>query len=132
MSYAVAAALQAAVYQRLTADAALSGTAIYDAVPPGTGPGTFVTIGPEDVRDRSDKSGHGAEHRLVISVVSDAAGFQEAKVVAAAVSEALVDAELVLARGRLIGLGFLRAVARRTENGTGRRIDLTFRARVEE
>jgi hypothetical protein len=65
MSYGVAAALQQAVYQHLVQDAtlmALVGGAIFDAVPPGTAPGTFVLLGPEEVRDLSDVSGGGAEH----------------------------------------------------------------------
>lgn len=135
MTYAVSAALQAAVYQRLVADAALDalvGDAIYDAVPAGTPRGTFVSIGPEDVRDRSDKSGDGAEHDFLVSVVTNAAGFQVAKSVAAVVSDALIGANLVLIRGRLVGLWFLRAAARRADNGRVRRIDLTFRARVED
>ncbi len=134
MSYATAAALQAAVYQRLRASSALYalvGDAIYDAVPPGTVTGTFVSLGPEDVRDASDATGGGAEHDFVVSVITDAAGFQAAKTVAAAVSDALADASLVLARGHLVGLWFLRARARRVETGETRRIDLTFRARVE-
>ncbi|MDE3121576.1 MAG: DUF3168 domain-containing protein [Paracoccaceae bacterium] len=134
MSYAVAAALQAAVFARLQADGglnALVGAAIYDAVPPGSGTGTFLMIGPEDVRDQSDKTGDGAEHRFIVSVVTDAAGFQTAKAAAVAVSDALVGADLALSRGRLVSLAFLRAVARRTGKDTGRRIDLTFRARVE-
>lgn len=135
MSYAVAPALQAAVYDRLMQDSALQalvGGAIHDAPPPGTPPGTFVLIGPEEVRDRSDRSGGGAEHRLTLSVISDAAGFQLAKSVAAAVSDALIDAPLTLSRGRLVGLWFQRAQARRTEQGQGRRIDLIFHARVED
>lgn len=47
MSYGVAAALQAAIYQRLMADGALDaliGSAIYDAVPPGAPVGTYVSI----------------------------------------------------------------------------------------
>lgn len=134
MSYGTGAALQAAVYQRLLASAALEaliGDAIHDAVPPGTVTGTYVSIGPEDVRDASDMTGGGAEHDFVVSVVTDAAGFQAAKAVAAAVSDTLVDATLILARGRLVGLWFLRARARRVETGEMRRIDLTFRARVE-
>jgi len=134
MSYAASAALQAAVYQRLRASDALDalvGDAIYDAVPPGTVTGTFVSLGPEDTRDASDATGDGAEHDFVVSVVTDAAGFQTAKAVAGAVSDALVDAALVLARGRLVGLWFLRARARRVDAGETRRIDLTFRARVE-
>lgn len=135
MSYGVAAALQAAVLARLQSDAALQGlvgTAIHDAVPPGTPPGTFVLLGAEEVRDRSDASGGGAEHRLEIAVVSDAAGFLTAKSAAVAISDALVDAPLVLSRGRLVGLWFHQARARRVDGGAGRRIDLTFRVRTED
>jgi len=135
MSYGVAAALQAAVYQHLAADTALAslvGAAIYDAVPAGTAQGTFVSIGPEDVRDRSDKSGGGAEHDFVVSVITDLAGFATAKAAATAVSDALIGAPLVLTRGALVGLWFLKAVARRGDRGLVRRIDLTFRARVED
>ena len=45
---------------------------------------------------------------------------------------ALVDAEMSLSRGRLVALHFWRARARREGSGNLRRIDLTFRARVEE
>lgn len=134
MSYAVAAALQAAVFGRLASDAglgALVGAAVYDAVPPGAGTGTFVMIGPEEVRDASDKTGDGAEHWFTVSVITDAMGFQQAKAAAVAVSDALVGADLSLSRGRLVSLRFLKATARRVSNGAGRRIDLVFRARVE-
>ena len=134
MSYGTAAALQAAIYQRLMADSALDalvGGAVYDSVPPGTVTGTYVSIGPEDVRDASDQVGRGAFHEFVVSVVTDQAGFQSAKAVAAAVSDALTGATLVLARGRLVGLWFLKARARRVEKADMRRIDLTFRARTE-
>lgn len=131
MSYAGAAALQAAVFQRLSGFPALAGVAVVDAQPTGATTGTFVLIGPEDVRDASDKSGAGAEHRVTVSVISDAAGFLPAKTAAVAVSDALGDAKLVLARGRLVSLQFQRAVARRLEDGDVRRIDLTFRARIE-
>ncbi|WP_050522642.1 DUF3168 domain-containing protein [Pseudorhodobacter wandonensis] len=132
MSYGAAAALQAAIYGRLTAAAALAGVAVLDAVPSGGGTGTFVLIGPEEVFDQSDKTGGGAEHRLTVAVISDAAGFQAAKDVAVAVSDALVDAPLALARGNLVGLRFLKAKAVRLDNGLTRRIDLSFRARVED
>ncbi|MFC7704999.1 DUF3168 domain-containing protein [Plastorhodobacter daqingensis] len=133
MSYGCAAALQAAVFQRLLADEALEALvdgAVHDAMPAGQANGTYVALGPEEVRDASDGTGGGAEHRFVVSVVSDAAGFQRAKDAAAAVSDALVGADLALSRGRLVGLSFVKAVARRTDGG--RRIDLTFRARVED
>ncbi|SOC07679.1 DUF3168 domain-containing protein [Rhodobacter maris] len=135
MSYRVAAALQGALYQVLLADAALGalvGTAIYDAIPPGTVTGTYVSLGPEDVTDASDQTGAGAVHDVVISVITDEAGFAVAKAVAAAISDALEGADPVLARGHLVGLWFLRARARRVEKADIRRIDLTFRARVED
>jgi hypothetical protein len=132
MSYGAAAALQAAVFQRLTGFAGLAGVAVYDAVPPGEAPEVFVLIGPEEARDASDGTGGGAEHRFGVSVVSREAGFAGAKTVAVAVSDALVDADLPLSRGRLVGLWFLRAQARRRDNGAVRRIDLTFRARIED
>lgn len=130
MSYGVAAALQAAVYQRLVAQ--LPGVAVHDAVPPGGGAGTFVLIGPEEARDASDKSGGGAEHRFIVSVISDSRGFLAAKEIAVQISDALVDAVLTLSRGRLVGLAFQKAQARRLEAGALRRIDLRFAARVED
>lgn len=135
MSYAVAAALQAAVFARVSGDAVVAGLvgdAVYDAAPPGVLPSLYVSLGPEVVRDRSDKTGAGAEHEFTVSVLSDAAGFAAAKAVAGAVSDELVDAEMTLARGRLVGLWFLRAKAARVGSGERRRIDLTFRARVED
>ncbi|MBZ4024037.1 hypothetical protein CKO11_16430 [Rhodobacter sp. TJ_12] len=134
MSYANSGAVQAAVYDRLAGDAALAalvGGAIHDALPPGPVVGPYVSLGPESVRDASDATGAGAWHDLTVSVVSDAAGFAAAKAVAAAVSDALLGAPLVLAQGHLVGLWFLRARARRVDKAEMRRIDLIFRARVE-
>ncbi len=130
MSYGAAAALQAAIYQRLVAQ--IAGVPVFDAPPDGAGAGTFVLIGPEDVADASDKSGNGADHRLSISVITDAAGFLAAKAVAGAVSDALVGAALTPTRGRVVSLRFVRAVARRLNEGEARRIDMTFRARVQD
>ena len=131
MSYAAAAALQAAIFTRLQAHPDLAGVPVVDALPPGAGAGVFVLIGPEEVREASDKSGAGAEHRLVISVISDAAGFLQAKTAAVAVAEALEGVPPVLPLGRVVSLGFAKAVARRLDDGAARRIDLTFRARIE-
>ncbi len=135
MSYGVASALQTAVYQRLTTDPALTvlvGQAIYDALPSGTLPPIYVALGPEVARDKSDKTGAGAEHEFTISVVTDAAGFAVAKEAAAAVSDALVDAPLLLMRGTLVSLNFYRATAARVGTNTLRQINLVFRARVED
>lgn len=132
MSYGAAAALQAAIFTQLSSVTALVGVPVLDAIPTGGGMGTFVLIGPEDVIDQSDKTGGGAEHRLTVAVISDATGFQAAKTVAVAVSDAIVDAPLTLARGHLVSLQFLRAKAVRLDEGGARRIDLSFRARIED
>jgi len=82
MSYGASAALQQAVYQALLADPALDTLvqgAIYDALPQGTLPPLYVTLGPEDVRDATDGTGDGAWHRFTVSVVTDGAGFHAAK-----------------------------------------------------
>ncbi len=135
MTYALGSALQAAVYQCLTNDApltALVGSDIFDATPPGTPPSTYVSLGPEEVKDASDVCSDGAFHEFTVSVVTDQAGFQSAKDIAAAICDALVGADLVLTRGALIALWFLRAKAARSDNGTTRRVDLMFRARVQD
>ncbi len=134
MSYAGSSGLQTAVYQRLATDIALTslvGSDIYDALPIGALPALYVSIGPEDAKDASSKTGGGAQHDFVVSVIADASGFQSAKDAAAAVSDALVDADLTLSRGTLVGLWFIKAKAARTGNDDVRRIDLTFRASVD-
>lgn len=135
MSFGTANALQSAIYQHLQNDAALSalvGEAIYDEMPPGPVEGTYLSLGDGDVRDISDQTGGLAEHRPVLSVVSDAEGFALAKTAAAAATDALIDADLVLTRGRVVSLSFSKARARRVRAGQVRRIDLTFRAIVED
>lgn len=132
MSYAATAALQEAVYAALTMDSAvnmLTDGAIYDALPPGPVPALYVSLGPERARDASDIVGDGSVHDFPITVVSDGAGFHTAKTVAAAISDALIDADLTLSRGILTGLNFLRARARRV--GDGREIDVWFRAYID-
>ncbi|MEI4233326.1 DUF3168 domain-containing protein [Roseovarius sp. D22-M7] len=135
MTYTVAASLQEAVFTRLTSDVALGalvGAAIFDALPGGAVPPLYVTLGPEEVRARGDGSAGGAWHRLTVTVVSDGAGFLEAKRVAAAVSDALDGAQMSLGHGSLVGVQFWRARARRETGGDRRRIDLIFRARVDD
>ena len=137
MSYAATVALQAAVYGALRDDAALAdlvGDAIYDAMPVAAPPGTYVSLGPEDVRDAGDMTAPGALHDFVVSVLSgtdEANGFGAVKAVAVVVSDVLETTGITLDRGHLAGLWFLRARARRAENGAGRRVDMTFRARID-
>jgi hypothetical protein len=133
MSYGATAALQQAVFARLTSDpavTALVGSHIYDALPEGPVPEMYLSIGPEAVRDRSDKTGSGALHDFAVTVISDAAGFSTAKQVAAAASDALTGGGIALSRGVLVSLNFLRARARRV--GSGRQIEIWFRARVDD
>ncbi len=135
MSYGASAALQAAVYQVLASDpalVALVGASVFDEVPPGPVTGTMVSLGEGEVRDLSDGSGGIGDHRFDVSVISDAEGFQTAKAAAEAVSDALVGAVPVLARGRVVSISFVRARARRVRAGQVRRIDMSFRAIVED
>ncbi len=135
MSYGVSAALQAAVYQHLSADPRMTnlvGTAIYDAMPAGSLPPLYVVLGAENARDASDKTAGGALHEFTVTVVTESAGFASAKVVAAAVSDALVDADLTLSRGTLVSLNFHKAKAARVGAGDVRQINLIFRARVAD
>lgn len=133
MSYAVSGALQAAVFQHLSADpalVALVGANVFDALPAGSVPPLYVALGPEKATDASDQSGGGAVHELTVSIVTESAGFSAAKEAAGAVSDALVDADLSLARGTLVSLRFYKATAARVGTADTRRIDLIFRARV--
>ncbi|MEP2470243.1 DUF3168 domain-containing protein [Roseobacter sp.] len=134
MSYAMSGALQAAIFDALIADAAVTnliGGHVYDAVPSGEVPETYVSLGREQVRDASDQTGNGALHDLEIAVITTQPGFAGAKAVAAAISDRLQDADLTLSRGRLVFLKFLRAEAKRVDANTGRSIRMRFRARVD-
>lgn len=128
LTYAVSASLQAAVY------AGLQGISVpvFDVAPGGVLPTTYAVLGTEDVRDRSDGTGGGALHDLVVSVHSDSAGFSAGKDVAAEICDALVGADFTLTRGRLVSMHFLKARARQGATPGARRIDLRFRARVDD
>lgn len=137
MSYAATVALQGAVYQHLRHDPALSGLvgdAIYDAMPVERPAGIHVALGPEDVTDAGDYTARGSRHDFVVSVLTgtdQGGGFREVKAAAAAVADALETGDLQLDRGHLAGVWFLRAKARRDGKGAARRVDLTFRARID-
>ena len=133
MTYALSVGLQRAIFQRLANDGALNALvagAVFDAVPISA-PDLFVAIGPERVTAQSDASASGTIHQLQISVVTERNGYADAKVVAAAISDALADADLSLPRGRVVSLRFQRAQAKRDEGANTRRIDLWFRARLD-
>lgn len=136
MSYAAAGDLQAAVWQILSGDpdlGALVGDAVFDAMPVTPPSGPYVALGPEDVTDAGDITARGARHDFVVSVLEggDAGGFAAVKAAAGRVVELLEDVLPDLPEARLVGIWFQRARARRAERGGARRIDLTFRARID-
>jgi hypothetical protein len=116
MTYALSGALQAAVYDLLQSDpglTALIGDAVFDAVPGGSLPETYVLLGQEVAKDLSDPQGAGAEHRLTLS-------------------DLLHGAEPALSRGHVVDMAFLKATARPIDGASARQIDLQFRARVAD
>ncbi|SFI38555.1 DUF3168 domain-containing protein [Jannaschia pohangensis] len=134
MTYALGECLQVAVYGRLSGDAELNtliSGAVFDAVPETT-PDLFVALGAERAVGRSDATAGGAVHDFQVSVVTRRDGYLAAKAAAARVSDLLVGADIPLTRGRLISLRFLRADARRDKTAGTRRIDLRFRARLDD
>lgn len=136
MSYAGACDLQAVIWQALRDDVALGalvGDAIFDAMPVDPPSGPYVALGVEDVTDAGDVTARGARHDFVVSVVEggEAGGFASVKAAASAAVAALDGAAPALPGARLVGVWFQRARARRAEQGGARRVDLTFRARVD-
>lgn len=135
MTYALAHALQVAVFDLLSGDQALSGLlggAIYDALPPGEVPLTYAVLGDEEVRDASDVTGSGAVHRFTVSVVTRQPGYSAAKEAAGRIAVILDGALPALATGYVVHLHFERARAVRIRSAGDRRIDLRFVARVQQ
>ena len=138
MSYAFGAGLQAAIYKRLVADAAvwdLVGNRIYDA-PLESGMDEVapehVTLGEETARAWTTKTSAGAIHDFDVTVHSGRNGFEAAKRIAGAVCAALVDAPLAVPGGQVVALRFLRAKAERNRAPEKRRVSLRFRAVLDE
>ncbi|MBL4872008.1 MAG: DUF3168 domain-containing protein [Rhodobacteraceae bacterium] len=138
MSVALSGALQGAIYSALTGDAALValvGAEIYDAPLPSGGVlplGEQVTLGEEVVKPFSSATSSGGVHDFDVVVHSTANGFAAAKLVAAAVSIVLEDADFAVAGGHLVSLRFLKVKAKRSTAPELRRIEMRFRAVVED
>lgn len=138
MTYALSQALQTAVYTRLSQDTALLdlvGQDIYDApppLPPAEAPPLHVTLGEERVQDGSTKTSTGAVHDFTVTVHARTEGFSRPKAAAAAVCEALLPADLALDRGHLVDLRLLFARADRGRANQPRRVELRFRAVLED
>ena len=138
MSIALSGELQGAVYTALTGDAALIalvGTEIYDAPLPLGGAlplGEHVTLGEEEVKPFDTATSSGGVHDFEVLVHSTANGFSAAKDAAAAIGAVLIGANLQLASGHLVSLRFLKAKAKRGMAPELRRIEMWFRAVVED
>ena len=138
MTYAMAISFQKAVYQALSADPVLNGLvgdAIYDAPLAQEfedGPRDFITLGEETARDGSTATSYGAMHDFVVAIHSNREGYAVAKDIAAAVCDVLLDAQLPLDRGDVVGLRFRNARARPGRLPDRRIISLTFRAVLED
>lgn len=129
------AALHRAIYAILANDtdiSAIIGGHIYDALPAGPLPEVFISLGAEVMTDRSDKTGGGSEHEFVISVITTQPGFLRAKDVAAAIGRALLEDAPAFGDLPVVYLNFTRADARRDTDTQTRRIDLRFRARIDQ
>lgn len=132
MSYALAGALQAAVFAALDGDAELAGLVggVFDAIPDGA-PDLYVALGPERVTAIPDTSGQGAAHMFRISVVTTREGYSAAKEAGGRVCQVLEGKVLPMAQGRVIDLHFKQGDAKRDRREGTRRVDLEFRARTE-
>lgn len=136
MSYQFAAGLQAAVYARLSGDAAVTALAsggIHDAaLERGVVAEDFVTLGEERARANDTKTSRGAIHEFEVGVHSIRDGFQRAKRIAGAICASLTNGSLPLEAGRVVALRFVSARAERGRAPEKRKVTLRFRAVVDE
>lgn len=138
MSLALSGELQGEIYNALIGDAAVTalvGGEIYDAPLPASGTvpsGEHVTLGEEAVKPFGSVTSSGGVHDFDVVVHSTANGFAAAKVVAAAVSDVLVDANFSISGGHLVSLRFVKAKAKRGLAPELRRIEMRFRAVIED
>lgn len=138
MSLVLSGELQGAIYAALTGDTALValvGSEIYDAPLPVGGAlpsGEHVTLGEEIVKPFGSITSSGGVHDFDVVLHSTANGFAAAKLVAAAVSDVLVDANLSIAGGHLVSLRFIKAKAKRGIAPELRRVEMRFRAVIED
>jgi hypothetical protein len=129
-----AAALRAAIVDRLNADAALiaalGGAKVYDE-PPKAAAFPYVTIGEARIANFSAGDDFGEEHQLTLHAWSRQGGHREAHLVAGALMAALDDAPLALAAHRLVNLRFAVADVRREADGRTYHALVRFRAVTE-
>lgn len=138
MSLNLSGELQGAIFTKLSNDptlVSLVGSEIYDApLPSGGGlpEGEHITLGEETVLPFNSMTSSGGVHDFFVTVHSTANGFNGAKDVSSAVCKALVDENLSLNNGHLVSLRYMKARARRGVAPELRRIEMRFRAVVED
>lgn len=127
-------ALQRAIYETLTADAAvtavLGGPRIHDDVPRAAEL-PYVTIGQSSTRDWSTGSEDGEEHTLTVHVWSRANGRKQVQEIMGVVRGALDDAALTVVGHRLVNLRHEFCEARRDPDGETYHGLIRFRAVTE-
>ena len=134
MSFQSSQALQKAVFGHLSSDPSITnivGGAIFDAAPPNQTYGTYITLGDEDVRAQQGFDTVITTHKFRISVITNQGGFASAKDLAGRVSDRLTNAELALETGQLIDMHLETARAYKTKGNTARKVDLSFKALIE-
>ena len=118
MTYALAWPLQEAIFQLLCNNPICNehfGGQIFDAPLPLNGEaelqGLYLVIGDEEAQDWSTSAEHGAVHVISLNVHAPRRGFSEAKRAAAEISDAILNANLILSRGRVVSVHFVDARA---------------------
>jgi hypothetical protein len=131
---AAAVALRAAIYDALTADAALTsalGAArVYDT-PPRDAVFPFVTLGEARIADVSGDGTATQEHQLTLHAWSREGGHKQAHIIAGALLTALDDVPLAPSGHRLVNLRFALADIRRESDGRTYHALVRFRAVTE-
>lgn len=134
MPTSASAALRAAVYDALGADAALTallgGPKIYDEPPRGAA-FPYVTLGEMRIADYSTGDGAGEEHQLTLHAWSRHGGHGEAHRIAGALLQALDDAPFALSDHHLVNFRFAVADVRREADGRTYHALVRFRAVTE-
>jgi hypothetical protein len=129
-----AAALQAAVFEVLSADATLAallgGAKVVDGAPRNE-EAPYVHLGEATERDWSTATEAGSEVTFAVVAWSREPGRKQALMIAERVVAMLHDAALVLDGHRMVNLRHLSTETAREEKARGRRAVARFRARVE-
>ena len=129
-----AAALQKAIFARLSADTALTALIGADGIADRLLEKPvlpLVVIAAIDSADRSTATEAGEEHAVTLEIWSEAAGHRQAQAIAAALRAALHDAALVLAGHHLVLLLHRDTRLRRVAKSRFHRAEMRFRAVTE-